>query len=69
MSLRELCWSKEELSKELDVTPRTLDRWWNERKGPPRVYVGRTPYYLKASTQKWLVSHELIAIRDRGAAA
>ena len=67
MSLRELYWSKEEMANDLGVTPRTLDRWWAERKGPPRVYIGRTPYYLKSSGRKWLESHEQVAVRDQGA--
>lgn len=65
MSLRALYWSKGEMAQELDVTPRTLDRWWAERKGPPRTYIGREPVYLKESARKWLEKHELPAVRDR----
>lgn len=67
MSLRELYYTKPALAKELDVTVRTLDRWWAERKGPPRTYIGREPVYLKASVQKWLENHEQIAVRDQAA--
>ncbi len=68
MYLRELYFSKEEMAEELGVTPRTLDRWWAERKGPPRTYVGRTPCYLKSSSRQWLESGERPAARDRDAA-
>ena len=67
MSLRELFWTRHELAEELRVTTRTLDRWWAERQGPPRTYIGREPVYMKASVRKWLENHEQAAVRDAAA--
>lgn len=49
---------REELAKELGCSPRTIDRWQALRKGPPRVYVGRTILYHVESVREWLRSRE-----------
>lgn len=67
MSIRDLYYSKRELAEELGVTIRTLDRWWAERVGPPRVYIGREPVYLRESARQWLERREQTAARDRAA--
>ena len=47
-----------EAAAELDVSPRTLDRWHRYREGPPRTVVGRKVLYHKQSLRKWVRSHE-----------
>jgi Helix-turn-helix domain len=38
----------------LGVTDRTLLRWHEQSKGPPRIYAGRGIYYLIADIEAWL---------------
>jgi predicted DNA-binding transcriptional regulator AlpA len=49
---------REELAQQLDLSPRTIDRWEALRKGPPRVCVGRTVLYNVESVREWLKSQE-----------
>jgi hypothetical protein len=49
---------KEELAKELNKTPRTLDRWDALGIGPPRTRVGRKVLYRRTSVQRWLAAQE-----------
>lgn len=69
MSIRDLYNSKVEQARELNVSTRTLDRWWAERRGPPRTKIGKQVMYRKDSTAKWLLSKEAVAIRDQPEAA
>ncbi|EIC20818.1 helix-turn-helix domain-containing protein [Thiorhodovibrio frisius] len=48
----------------LGVTRRTLQRWWSERIGPPRTYIGRKPWYRRAALQKWLLDNERTPARE-----
>jgi predicted DNA-binding transcriptional regulator AlpA len=50
--------SKEQLARQLCLSPRTIDRWEALRKGPPRVCIGRTILYSIHSVREWLASHE-----------
>jgi predicted DNA-binding transcriptional regulator AlpA len=49
---------REDLAKELSVSPRTIDRWQMMRMGPPRVHIGRTILYSAESVREWLRSKE-----------
>lgn len=49
----------EQLAQELGVTTRTLYRWHLQRIGPPRIEVGRTILFSRASVEEWLKSREL----------
>jgi hypothetical protein len=49
---------KEELAKELNKTPRTLDRWDTLGIGPPRTRVGRKVLYRRTSVLRWLAAQE-----------
>ena len=48
----------DELAAELHICKRTLDRWHARRIGPPRVMIGRKPYYRRAGTADWIRSQE-----------
>lgn len=54
---------REELAKELRVSPRTIDRWQTMRMGPPRVHIGRTILYSADSVREWLRSREHVPSR------
>jgi hypothetical protein len=41
-----------ELAAELGISERALSQ------GPPRVLIGRTPYYKRSSIERWLASRE-----------
>jgi predicted DNA-binding transcriptional regulator AlpA len=49
---------REDLAKQLGVSPRTIDRWQMMRMGPPRVHIGRTILYSAESVREWLRSKE-----------
>ncbi|WP_131233105.1 helix-turn-helix transcriptional regulator [Bradyrhizobium ottawaense] len=42
----------------LGVVPRTLDRWHLQRRGPPRVRIGRKVRYRRRSLSDWVRDHE-----------
>jgi hypothetical protein len=49
----------QQLAAELGVSERTVARWHAARQGPPRVMIGRKPYYKRTSvTERWLASRE-----------
>lgn len=52
------------LAEELGVTTRTVLRWHAERRGPPRVKVGRKLMYRRAAVETWLRDKE---VRDDNA--
>jgi hypothetical protein len=47
-----------ELAVELGISERALSRWHAMRQGPPRVLIGRTPYYKRSSVERWLAGRE-----------
>ena len=55
----------DDLARELGISPRTLHRWHTERAGPPRVVVGRTILYRRASVLSWLESLEKEVARPK----
>jgi predicted DNA-binding transcriptional regulator AlpA len=51
--------TKEELAAELQLNPRTLDRWDVLGMGPPRTHIGcRKVRYSRASVERWLAAQE-----------
>ena len=54
-----------ELAAQLDVHPRTLERWRVMGIGPPVTRIGREPYYNINTTRKWLRSREQKMPRER----
>ena len=51
----------------IGVSPRTLDRWWNERRGPPRVKLGHKVLYHRPSVLDWVKAQEQVPVRQRAA--
>jgi predicted DNA-binding transcriptional regulator AlpA len=49
---------REELARQLGVSPRTIDRWQSLREGPPRVHIGHTILYEVKAVREWLRSQE-----------
>lgn len=46
--------SRDDLARELNLTPDTLGRWEARREGPPCTRLGRRVLYRRASVQDWL---------------
>lgn len=46
--------SRLELADRLHLTPRSLDRWVWQRKGPRRFKIGNKAYYDTADVNAWL---------------
>ena len=57
--------SREELAKQLNVSPRTILRWEVLRIGVPRICVGRKTWYSVQSLREWLLSREQQALPPR----
>ena len=49
--------TEEELSAELKVSPRTLQRWRRQGRGPRWIRVGKAPRYRWSDVQRWLEAH------------
>jgi hypothetical protein len=47
-----------ELAAELNVCPKTLDRWRIEGTGPPITKIGRRTYYSRSGVATWLRTRE-----------
>jgi hypothetical protein len=65
--LRDKYFSRDETAVELDVSTRTLDRWWSQRVGPPRTKIGNQIFYRKAAVESWVAQQESAPIRARKA--
>lgn len=48
----------EELAAELNVTPRTIQRWHARRKGPPRIRMGGRIYFRAGAVRAWILEQE-----------
>jgi predicted DNA-binding transcriptional regulator AlpA len=46
----------EQLAAELGIRLSTLKQWHRVRKAPPRVMLGRFPYYSKTTVRAWMQS-------------
>ena len=51
-------YTRKELAKKLNRTPRTLDRGATLGEGPPITRIGRQIFYRKVSAEAWLTSLE-----------
>jgi len=58
-----------EAAKELGLTPRSLDRWAWQRKGPPRFKIGVKAYYDRADVEAYLQRTRNEAAKAWGEAA
>ncbi len=47
-----------ECADELDVCPRTLERWRRLREAPPHVVLGRRILYRRETVREWIRSRE-----------
>jgi ribosome-binding protein aMBF1 (putative translation factor) len=50
--------SRAELAAQLGKSERTLERWEEQKIGPPITKLGQTPYYKIDSVQEWLRTRE-----------
>jgi excisionase family DNA binding protein len=50
--------TREELAKELRVTPRTINRWRDMPDGIPCTEIGGRVLYRRAAIEQWLKAHE-----------
>jgi hypothetical protein len=46
------------LAAELGVTERCVHYWHSRRVGPPRIVIGRRPFYRRASVAAWIMQQE-----------
>jgi predicted DNA-binding transcriptional regulator AlpA len=50
-----------ELAAEFGICLETLKRWHRSGKAPPKVMLGRFPYYSKSTVRAWMQSQERVA--------
>ena len=55
--------TKQELAEYLGKSVKAIDRLEAQRKGPPRIKLGRTVYYRTESVEAWLDRQEEQPIR------
>jgi hypothetical protein len=48
-----------ELATELGVSERCVHIWHSRRIGPPRIVIGRKPFYRRASVAAWIERQEI----------
>ena len=58
-------YTPEALAVYLDISVRTLWRWHQLRKGPPRIKIGRRPFYKRASVAAWIDRQEADPAAER----
>ena len=46
-----------QVAEELGVNPRTLDRWYQLRRGPVRTRIGKRVLYSRQDVADWLVAN------------
>lgn len=61
----ETLFTVEELSKLLNVAPRTLGRWHAKRIGPPRTKCGNFIRYRADAVYRWLEQNEAQPVAGR----
>jgi predicted DNA-binding transcriptional regulator AlpA len=49
--------TEDELSAELKISPRTLQRWRRQGRGPRWIRVGKAPRYRRGDVDAWLEEH------------
>ncbi len=50
--------TKGEFARQINRSPRTLERWHTARIGPPRIVIGRLVLYRTESVREWLAKQE-----------
>ena len=50
--------TSDQASRSLGISKRTLHRWGRQRKGPPRIKIGRNVLYRQAALEAWLLQNE-----------
>jgi excisionase family DNA binding protein len=50
--------TRDELARELHITPRTLARWQAQPEGIPTVRVGGRTLFRVSSVRAWIEAHE-----------
>jgi hypothetical protein len=45
---------------ELKIHHLTLKRWADKPNGPPRIHLGRTPYYNLAELRRWVEAQQRV---------
>ena len=50
--------TKGEFARQINRSPRTLERWATARTGPPRIVIGRLVLYRTESVREWLAKQE-----------
>lgn len=53
-----------ELAEYLNISPRTLIRWRNERRGPDWIRVGRVVRYRRQDVEAWLNKQRVQPVRE-----
>jgi len=69
MALSDNYYTKAQAAAALNTSERTLNRWWNERIGPPRTRIGVKVYYRIDAVNEWLRSKEVTPVREQGRVA
>jgi hypothetical protein len=50
--------TRTKMAQEINRGVRTLERWENQRIGPPVTYIGKTPMYRIEAVRAWLLTLE-----------
>jgi Helix-turn-helix domain len=50
--------SEDDLASELQVHPKTIERWRATGEGPPHTKIGRKVFYKRTSLDAWLAKRE-----------
>lgn len=59
--------TKKELSEQLKVSVRTLDRWHKQRIGPARSKIGNFIAYRIDAVEEWIKKNEVHPVNHKGA--
>lgn len=51
-------WTEAELAEHAGVSPRTIKRWRDQRKGPPFIQMGKRILYRQGAVAEWLLANE-----------
>jgi hypothetical protein len=57
--------TEDELASQLKLNERTLQRWRQQRVGPPPTFMGKRIMYHVPSFKAWLKSRELKMVRSK----
>ncbi len=54
-----------QVAEELGVNPRTLDRWYQLRRGPVRTRIGKRVLYARQDVADWLAANREVKPRSQ----